>query len=441
MPPSPGSASARSWNDCRRVWPPSSGTGGPVCRPVSANGWPWPAPGLRNAPVLLLDEPTANLDGQTEEAVLTAVRTLMVGRTVVIAAHRPLLAEPGRPGHLAGSQWGRSNRDRSGDDEPGRAGADRAHTGHRPTQRTAGLLWPALLGAGAIAADIGLMGCAAWLISRAAQHPNESVLALAIVGVQFFGLTRGFLRYEERLVGHDAAFRVLAAWRVVVYRRLERIAPGGLPAFRRGDLLARIVRDVDSLQDVILRVIPPFAIALVVGVAHRRPVMWWMLPAAAPRPGRLALIAGRHPGALAHRSAGAAPGSDGTPTVRGDLGASVVDLTQGAPELVAFGAAEAHSRKPCRGQDARPGRHRHRPRPGHGRHRAGPHHPVVRAGLLGLPHGAAFPPVLLGPPRVSVRVGRHRRSSPWRPSSWSWACRRPRRPWPEFARRRPGSSP
>ena len=46
---------------------------------------------LRNAPVLLLDEPTANLDGQTEEAVLTAVRTLMVGRTVVIAAHRPSL--------------------------------------------------------------------------------------------------------------------------------------------------------------------------------------------------------------------------------------------------------------------------------------------------------------------------------------------------------------
>ena len=46
---------------------------------------------LRDAPVLLLDEPTANLDGQTEEAVLTAVRTLMVGRTVIIAAHRPSL--------------------------------------------------------------------------------------------------------------------------------------------------------------------------------------------------------------------------------------------------------------------------------------------------------------------------------------------------------------
>jgi thiol reductant ABC exporter CydD subunit len=46
---------------------------------------------LRDAPVLLLDEPTANLDGQTEDAVLAAVRTLMAGRTVIIAAHRPSL--------------------------------------------------------------------------------------------------------------------------------------------------------------------------------------------------------------------------------------------------------------------------------------------------------------------------------------------------------------
>ena len=80
---------------------------------------------------------------------------------------------------------------------------------------------------GAIAADIGLIGTAAWLISKAAQHPNEAALAVAIVAVQFFGLSRGFLRYEERLVGHDAAFRLLADLRVRVYQRLERLAPVG----------------------------------------------------------------------------------------------------------------------------------------------------------------------------------------------------------------------
>ena len=52
-----------------------------------------------------------------------------------------------------------------------------------------------------------------------------------------------------------------------VYERLERLAPAGLPAFRRGDLLARIVQDVDSLQDLVIRVIPPFGIAVLVGVA------------------------------------------------------------------------------------------------------------------------------------------------------------------------------
>ena len=88
---------------------------------------------------------------------------------------------------------------------------------------------------------------------------------MAIVAVQFFGLSRGFFRYEERLVGHDAAFRLLADLRVRVYERLEQLAPSGLPAFRRGDLLARMVQDVDSLQDLVIRVIPPFGSAVVVG--------------------------------------------------------------------------------------------------------------------------------------------------------------------------------
>ena len=159
------------------------------------------------------------------------------------------------------------------------------------------LLLATLLGAGAVAADIGLIATAAWLISTASEHPNQSALALAIVGVQFFGLTRGFLRYGERLVGHDAAFRLLADLRVQVYRHLERLAPAGLPAFRRGDLLTRIVRDVDSLQDLIIRVVPPFGTAVLVGGCTVA-LMWWMLPAAG-----LILAVALHPGG--HRRTGA----------------------------------------------------------------------------------------------------------------------------------------
>ena len=193
-----------------------------------------------------------------------------------------------------------------------------------------------LLGAGAIGASIALMGTSAWLISRAAQHPSEASLTLAIVGVQFFGLSRGFFRYGERLVGHDAALRMLADLRVRVYTRLEAVAPAGLPAFRRGDLVARMVDDVDSLQDVVLRVIEPFAVALLVG-AGTVAALWWFLPQA----GLVLLVAlvvaaSAVPwltGRLARREEARQA------TARGALTADVIDLVEGAPELLVLGGA------------------------------------------------------------------------------------------------------
>ncbi len=191
-----------------------------------------------------------------------------------------------------------------------------------------------VLGAGAIGASIALMGTSAWLISRAALHPSEASLTLAIVGVQVFGLSRGFLRYGERLVGHDAALRVLADLRLRVYGRLEAIAPAGLPLFRRGDLVSRVVDDVDSLQDVVLRVIQPFAVACLVG-AGTVAVVWMLLPGA----GAVLLVA-------LVVSATAVPWLTGRlarreeskqASARGELGAAVVDLIEGAPELTVMG--------------------------------------------------------------------------------------------------------
>ncbi|MGA8368941.1 MAG: thiol reductant ABC exporter subunit CydC [Acidimicrobiales bacterium] len=215
-----------------------------------------------------------------------------------------------------------------------------------PVARTLGIVRPAagrlvlasLLGAGAVGAAIGLMGTSAWLISRAAQHPSESVLAVAIVGVQFFGLSRGFFRYGERLVGHDAAFRALADLRVRVYRSLEGLAPSGLPAFRSGDLLARVVADVDSLQDLMLRVMPPFVIAVTVGTATVA-LVWWLLPAAGlVLLASLLLAAILCPyltGMLARRREALSAAA------RGELTASVVDLIDGASELIVYGATDA----------------------------------------------------------------------------------------------------
>jgi thiol reductant ABC exporter CydC subunit len=192
-----------------------------------------------------------------------------------------------------------------------------------------------LLGAGAVAAAIGLIATSAWLISRSAQRPQESAVAIAIVGVQFFALSRGLCRYAERVVGHDAAFRVLSDLRVSVYERLERLAPLGLPAFGSGDLLARLIGDIDSLQDLLLRVAPPFAIALLVGAATVG-LVWWMLPAA----GLILLVALLVAGTLVPWLTGtlAARTEARQAAARGELTASVVDLIEGAPELAVNGA-------------------------------------------------------------------------------------------------------
>jgi len=214
-----------------------------------------------------------------------------------------------------------------------------------PLRRTLALARPAagrlllatLLGAGASASAIGLLATAAWLISRASTHPPVLELAVAVVGVRFFGIARGVLRYGERLVGHEAAFRLLAELRVQVYAALERVAPAGLPVFRSGDLLTRLVDDVDTLQDLMLRVLPAYAIALGVGTATVA-LVGWLLPAAGVvlAIGLLAaaLVVPALAGRLARRSE--ARQAD----ARGELGTVVVDLLAGAPDLVANGAMD-----------------------------------------------------------------------------------------------------
>ena len=202
----------------------------------------------------------------------------------------------------------------------------------RPAARRLALA--TLVGAGAMACAIGLTATSAWLISRSSQRPEQSALAVAIVAVQAFALGRGLLRYVERLVAHDAAFRVLERMRVRIYERLEPLAPAGLPVFRSGELLARLVDDVDSIQDLLLRVLPAFAIAVLVGglaVAIEIP----MLPAAAAILAvTLATALTAVPwltGRLAARTAAREAGA------RGELYASVVELLEGTPELTVNG--------------------------------------------------------------------------------------------------------
>ena len=116
-----------------------------------------------------------------------------------------------------------------------------------------------LLGATTVLCGVGLMAAAGYLISRAAEHPAVLSLTVAIVAVRFFGLARPLARYLERLASHDVALRSLARLRSHVYERIEPLAPAQLEGDRRGDVLARLVADVDALQSLRLRVVGPRA--------------------------------------------------------------------------------------------------------------------------------------------------------------------------------------
>jgi thiol reductant ABC exporter CydC subunit len=134
-----------------------------------------------------------------------------------------------------------------------------------------------LLGGLASLCAVALLGTAAWLISQASEYPPVLTLTVAAVLVRTFALGRAFLRYAERLVGHDAAFRGLTELRVRVYERLERISPVGLGRFTKGDLLNRLVLDVDAALDLPLRIVLPWAQAVFVSVITVA-FLAWLLP-------------------------------------------------------------------------------------------------------------------------------------------------------------------
>ena len=128
------------------------------------------------------------------------------------------------------------------------------------------LLLAGLLGALAIGSSVGLLATSAFLISKASQQPPILYLSVAIVLVRAFGIGRGVFRYAERLTGHDAAFRSLTDLRLAVFDRLTVVAPAGTSAYRSGDLLNRLVADVDAVVDLYLRVALPYIVAIVVGI-------------------------------------------------------------------------------------------------------------------------------------------------------------------------------
>ncbi|OXM67346.1 thiol reductant ABC exporter subunit CydC [Amycolatopsis vastitatis] len=194
------------------------------------------------------------------------------------------------------------------------------------------LLRAALLGAGAELAALALMATAAWLLLRAAERPPLAALTLAIVAVRTLALLRGGLRYAERLAGHEVVLRWLGALRGRVYQAL---LPGS--RYSGGDLVTRLVSDVDALQDAVLRWLLPAGVAAIVGLVGVGVTAVTSVPAALALAAGLAVAGGILPWLVIRATREAA--RENAPN-RAELAERAVELVTGHRELVAAGVLE-----------------------------------------------------------------------------------------------------
>jgi ATP-binding cassette subfamily C protein CydC len=199
----------------------------------------------------------------------------------------------------------------------------------------------ALLLAATLASGLGLMASSGWLLARAAEHPSIAALSVAIVGVRFFGISRGVFRYLERLLSHDVTLRLLARLRVDVYAALEPLSPARLGA-ASGDLLSRIVADVETLEGAYVRVLGPALAAVVVAGAVGALLATASTAVAAATLLGLAL-AGIVVPVLAGRL-GERPGRR-LVEARAGLTAHLVDGVLGVADLLAFDRGRAHAQE------------------------------------------------------------------------------------------------
>ena len=342
---------------------------------------------LKDAPILILDEPTSSLDPETEALLEESTRKLMQGRTTITIAHRlntifqsdqiivldsGRIIEQGTHSELLANNNIYASMVKTYElqvesyklqvenlqvtepsQQPSTFNLQPSTNNRQPKIENQKSILPRLLqflkgnwhrvalsvliGSITIGSSVALMGTSAWLISTAAIATSVADLGVAVVGTRLFGITRGIFRYLERLVSHDVTFRLLSRLRVWFYEKLEPLAPARLMEFRAGDLLARIIGDVETLENFYVRVVSPPLTAAIVGIftsiflASFHPILapvfltfFLSLGIALPA---LAQIISRKP-------------AEQTITLRADLHTHLVDGIQGMADLLAYGHAD-----------------------------------------------------------------------------------------------------
>jgi ATP-binding cassette, subfamily C, bacterial CydC len=204
------------------------------------------------------------------------------------------------------------------------------------------MLLAALIGFFTVGSSVGLLMTSAYIIAKAALHPSIAELQVAIVGVRFFGIARGLFRYIERLISHKVTFRLLAKFRVWFYEAIEPLAPARMMRFKSGDLLSRLVSDIESLQNFYIRVLAPPITAVMVSLLmwllfgmfswHLSLILFLFMAAAGFGVPVLTLFAfRRHDNKLLQ--------------LQGEMSSLTVELIQGLPDLLVYGGAEKKRRQ------------------------------------------------------------------------------------------------
>jgi len=197
----------------------------------------------------------------------------------------------------------------------------------------------------AVASAVGLLALSGWFISAAAYAGLTAITAQLFnffhpaIGVRVFAIGRTLARYVERIVSHDATFRILQSLRSWFYRHLEPLAPSRLMNFRSGDILNRIVADIDALDNLYLRVFSPSVIALTMSVLVVG-FLWLFDPVISMVTAVFLSMAGFWVPLMAMRL-GEGCGHELAQHLS-DLRIRIVEGLQGMPELLVFGAHHRH---------------------------------------------------------------------------------------------------
>ena len=202
-----------------------------------------------------------------------------------------------------------------------------------------------LFGLIAVAAAIGLLSLAGWFLTATALAGLAPASAVAFnfffpsIGVRLFAFIRTGVRYAERLVTHDTTFRILAGLRVWFYRHLEPLAPAGLAHYHSGDVLNRLVEDIDTLDNLYLRVLSPTVVALTIATILLVFLGWFDIGMATW--GILFLLIAGFVVPATSAARGAAAGREmGRDSAR--LRTLIIEGFQGLGELLVFGAHQRH---------------------------------------------------------------------------------------------------